>query len=246
MSTNEEMPAKEFEEIERFILHQMEVEEEAAFIERLSADAGFRAKTEELKRLFIAIQENALESKLPAFHSSFNADNELTIKERPIFRIPSKWLVAASVILVLVFSLWWGIFRQTKPEKLFSKYYKPDPGIISVMGVSENYAFDHAMIEYKTGNYKAAIKAWDSLLVLQPANDTLNYFLGSAYLGDQQAVKAEVYLQKVTTTKSVFVSDANWYLGMAFLKQGKEQDAIRYIERSGHPKKQEVLNKLND
>jgi tetratricopeptide (TPR) repeat protein len=246
MSKNREMTAEEFQEIEHYILHQMGVDEEVAFTARLSADAGLRARTDELKLVFVAVQENALESRLSAFHEGIN-DNLMSVKkERGVFRMYSKWLVAASVTVVLSFSVWWSIFRETKPQRLFSAYYKPDPGLITVMGISENYAFDHAMIEYKTGNYKIAIIAWDSLRVLQPTNDTLNYFLGSALLGDKQPGKATVYLQKVSDTKSAFANDANWYLGLALLEQGKEQEAIQFIKRSNHPKKQEVLKKLTN
>lgn len=246
MSTNENGAIAEFEEIERYVLNQMGADEAAAFAARLSADAELQARTRELKMLSIAIQESALESQLPTFHNGVNVAKVSSKPKSHILGISAKWLVAASVILLLGFSAWWGLLRETESERLFSAYYKPDPGLISAMGISENYAFDHAMIEYKTGNYKKAIKEWDSLRVIQPANDTLNYFLGSAYLGDQKLNEAVIYLQKVSKTKSAFVNDANWFLGLALLKQGKRQEGIRYIKKSTHPQKVQMLYKLHN
>jgi len=241
MNNDQEMSAFQFGEIERYLMHEMSPEEEAAFRARLDTDALLKAKTEELKLIFLAIQESKLQSRLQQFHQE--KIEKVSEGHVHIFNYGKRWLAAACVILAAGLAVW--LFLKPAPEEhLYADYFKPDQGLISVMGISEQYAFDRAMIDYKTGNYKAAIKVWDSLKVSEATNDTLAYFIGSAYLGDNQPEKAIPYLQKVAGSESVFYKDANWYLGLALLKEKKRKEAIMYIEKSEHPEKQSLLDKL--
>lgn len=244
MNINQEIPEGEFEQIERYLSDQMGSEEKVSFAERLSVDADLRKKTKELKLIFISIQEKILEDRLAAFHVDIKDTIKLTPGKRNLVKFPLEILAAASIVLLLGFLTWKGFYSEPKAKQLFSDFYKPDPGLVGEMGISENYAFDRAMIEYKLGNYKSAIKSWDSLQLIHPDNDTLVYFLGSAYLGDRQAKQAEKYLYKLNAKKGTFASDAAWYLGLALLKQGKDKEAIVYFKQSNHPQKYKILQKL--
>ena len=237
----------EFEEIELFLLQQMPAKEEEAFLARMSANADLKKRTEEMQLLFLGIQEAALEKKLPVFHKTLRAStNENEIGKYKLLPLKS-WLVAASIVSIAALSVWAIWFKNGKEEKLFAQYFQPDPGLISAMGSTDNYVFDRAMIDYKTGNYSAAIKTWDSLQTVHPDNDTLTYFLGSAYLAMEQTGKAIPYLQTITSAKnSVFVKDANWYLALAFIKTGKPKEAIPLLIASEKKEKSEVLKELQN
>ncbi len=84
---------------------------------------------------------------------------------------------------------WIYINRKTGPEQLFAKYYSADPSLITTMGGSDEYNFNKAMINYKTGKYKEAAYEWEALISLQAANDTLLYFTASAYLAQKKLKK---------------------------------------------------------
>lgn len=158
-----------------------------------------------------------------------------------------KWLAAASVIIIAALGALLYFNSSTSDSKLFSNYYKPDPGLIGTMSVSDNYLFDHAMIDYKTGEYAKAISTWESLLKTHPVNDTLNYFLGSAYLAINNSTKALGYFKIVTNQQeSYFYKDACWYMGLALLKDDKKKEAISFIEKSNHQNKEKLLLKLKD
>lgn len=45
-------------------------------------------------------------------------------------------------------------------------------------------------------------------------------------------------------SNSYFQKDAYWYLGPALLKEGRENDALRLIEKSDHQQKAAVLSRL--
>ncbi len=142
---------------------------------------------------------------------------------------------------------WLLLGRVGREEKLFSAYYKPDPGLISAMSTTDNYTFDRAMIDYKTGSYDSAIKAWETLLAAKPDNDTLNYFIGSAWLAKEDGEQAIPYFKKVIVLPgSYFKHDAYWYTGLALLKQKKVKEAVSFIRQSAHEQKDALLLKLKE
>ena len=244
MNRNTDITPEELEIIERYILKQMSQGEYEAFTKKLKEDNSLNEKVNTVRLLLVGIEEAELADKIEDFHKGlpFSKQN----KASPLARIFSmkKWLVAASVIvLVGLGSLLF--FNPFHTNSLFNKYYKPDPGLITTMGNSDNYLFDHAMIDYKTKNYDRAIAAWEKLLATKPENDTLNYFMGSALLAENKSEEAIAHFQKVISNpRSYFLNDAYWYLGLALVKQQKTQKAIPFIEKSDHQNKEALLLKL--
>lgn len=233
---------QEWEQLEGYLNDELGLEERTALEEKFSADAVWQRKLAEVQLVLLGVQEAALQQRLSSFHSDLPAKTtEPRIGLRPA---PSRtWLAAASVLLVVCAAAWLLLLRGSREERLFSVYFKPDPGLITAMSATDHYAFEKAMIDYKRGEYAAAIQAWDSLRSRQPANDTLNYFLGEAYLADGHSAKAILYLDKVQTS-SFFYADAQWYLALALVKEVKKEAAVSALEKATHPKKEALLKAL--
>lgn len=245
MNTEEQIPHELLEEIERFLNQQMPPVEKEAFLARVSANKELTKNLDEMQLIFLGIQEASLQERLVDFHKEIPHKLEQPKKKEGKLLPLKMWLVAASVVLIISICGWLIFFRQDKNEMLFTEYFQPDPGLVSAMSISENYYFDRAMVDYKTGNYEASIKTLDSLQRITPGNDTLNYFLGTAWLAKKQPGKAIDYLQKASALpNSVFIKDANWYLGLAHLKQGNKKEAIYFIQRSDHLQKEALLSGL--
>ena len=244
MEHNLEISQEEWDSIESYLLQQQTVDEQAAFEKKLSVDPTLRAKLSEIRLLLLGVGEAALHEKLDEFHRTLpSRQKEYRMTSRPS---PGKtWLVAASFILFVAIASWLLLQRQNSNSKLFASYFKPDPGLMTAMSATDNYAFDRAMIDYKKGDYQKAIHTWDSLQKLQPANDTLNYFLGVAHLANQNEREAIDYLQKVSASPgSFFRADAFWYLGLTLLKEGKKEEAMAALKQSTHPEKEQLLERL--
>jgi len=241
----EDISQEEWETLERYVLNEMTPDERTELESRLSADASLQAKLAEVKLLMVGVGETMLQEKLQAFHRDMPvAEKELRIDKAPASSFKT-WLLAASILLVAGVGGWLLLNRGSGSERLFAAHFKPDPGLITAMSATDNYAFEKAMIDYKQGNYAAAIQTWDSLQKGQPANDTLNYFLGVAHLAAKNSKEAIGYLQRVTALPaSFFRSDAYWYLGLAHLKEGNKEEAKAAIEQSSHTTKNELLEKL--
>jgi predicted Zn-dependent protease len=137
--------------------------------------------------------------------------------------------------------------KKSSEEKLFAQYYKPDVGLPTMMGISERYEFENAMVSYKTGDYQKAIDSWQLLLKDNPGNDTLNYFIGSALIADRQVKQALPYFDKtLTVSNSAFEQEARWFKALALLHMGKKQEAITLLEKTEHPEKENLLQKLKE
>lgn len=223
----------------------MSKEEYSAFKVRVSNDETLKNKTESVQLLLLGIQEALLTEKMENFHSGLSSSKQNKDTRVVKGNFMKRWMLAASVILLmgLGFLIYYTQFNQ--PQRLYSQFYKPDPGLITSMSTSDNYLFDHAMIDYKTNEYGIAVKEWQELLKSDPTNDTLNYFIGSAFLAEDKSDTAILYFQKVLSNpQSQFLNDANWYTGLALVRQNKSKEAIQFIEKSINPNKEALLLKL--
>lgn len=247
MNRDIDISQEEFEAIERYIQQQMTVEEREAFTKKLNTDLALKHKLETIKLLLMGIQEAELEEKLEEFHDGLHLLKKNRIQPPTNTFALKKWLVAASVLVIVALSSLLFLNRDTKEEKLFAAYFRPEPGLISAMGTSDNYLFDRAMVDYKVGDYDAALAAWENLLASKPENDTLNYFIGSAYLIKKKEETAIAHFKKVIDNQnSFFRNDALWYTGLALLKLNRKTEALGFIERAEHENKAALLKELKD
>ena len=152
---------------------------------------------------------------------------------------------AAAVILMAVAGFWW--FDTPQNEQLYSEYFTPDPGLPTVMSTSDNYDFYDAMVDYKQGKYIMAIEKWETLQSNNVKNDTLDYFLGVAYLAYKNQKNAIPFLEKSTQNSDFpLLNDAYYYLGLAYLKDGNIEKARANFKLSNYEESKMLLKELKD
>ena len=230
------------ETFERYLMDQMGDQERSRFLENLEQDAQLMHQFKEFKALFHSVEETALRESMESFHSELESPSKKITKGRdfPIYKI-------AAVITVLVAMGLWFLYQKDPNEKLYQEYFTADPGLPTVMGNSSNYAFYEAMVDYKQGHYKTAISKWQQLWAAKKDNDTLNYFLGSAYLADGEATKAISFFDRVVENEQAsFKNEAAFYQGLAHLKNGNPQAALKSLEKAQDEKSRELIKKLKD
>jgi len=244
LDTNYTISTAEFESIEQYLLDRMETEQRIAFENRIQTDSAWAYKVEEVKLLLAGIETATMKERLNSYHENLKKNQPEKGGGKIIF-IQRKLTVAASVALLATISIWLFTTSKNKYEKIYATYYKPDPGLMSAMGVSDNYVFNKAMLNYKIGKYKAAIDEWGKLKIELPQNDTLNYFLGAAQQANGNNAAAVELLKSMTTDAAKpFYKDACWYTGLALLEQGAVKEAIPYFEKSDRPESKELISKI--
>lgn len=235
---------EEFERIEAYLKHSLSEEEAVAFEKRLKNDKAFSKKVEDIKITMRGIETQALKEQLDTFHNQFTSkENNTTAFETKLRYLRWRRIAVAAVVIIAAGSLWF--FNMNANEDLYNEFYSPDPGLPTMMSSNDSYEFYNAMVSYKRGQYEDALKTWKNQLETKAENDTLNYFVGSALMADQQENKAIPYLQQVATQdNSVFKSDAQYYLGLAYLKNDQKEKAIESLKASEMPNTKDLLEKL--
>ncbi|MFL0352016.1 tetratricopeptide repeat protein [Xanthomarina sp. GH4-25] len=245
MDLDKNMTQEELAHIERYINNNLTFEELSIFEEKLKNNPDFKNQVEDIKTLLFGIEKQALKEQLDTFHKDIPIE-VIEDKKQPKFRFLNfkKTAVAAAVIIAL--GSFWYTNRST-PKSVFAKHYTPDPGLPTTMSSSDNFIFYDAMVNYKRKDYLTAISKWQPLLLTKPDNDTLNYFIGSAYLADGKEKEAIPYLKKVTLFKEeTFKNDAFYYLGLAYLKVNNVELAKKNLNFSTIDNSKDILSELED
>jgi len=229
------------ETAERYINKTMTSDEVVAFEQKLDNDPTFKTLFEDIKTLLLGIEAQALKEQLHNFHEELQPNNSETSTVKPLFSL--RKFVAAAAVIIALGSFWF--FNNNTNKKLYSKYFTPDPGLATMMSETTNFEFYDAMVNYKQGDYKTAISKWELLLENKPKNDTLNYFIGMAYLANKNEETAITHLNIVTQNQNTnFKSDAYYYLGLAYLKANNVELAKKNLNFSTVDDSKKILNEL--
>lgn len=243
MKEKENISPELLETIERYYNGSMAKEEQETFEKRLRQDVSFQQEVEDIKSLLLGIEMQALNEKMDEFHEDLAIQMITGTPPSKVHFLHFRNIAAAVVIIAGSLSFWF--FNGSSSEKLYSTYFKPDPGLPTTMSTTAEYSFYDAMVSYKRGDYKTAISKWEKQAVKSPNNDTLTYFLGVANMAEKQLDKAIPYLVKSSENKSsVFQQDAQFYLGLAYLKKDNKAEAIRYLKRSNSEHSKKLLEEL--
>lgn len=244
LKNNSNMAPELLDTIERYDNGTMTQEERLHFEERIDKDSVFKTAVEDLRIMLLAIETQALKEQMDAFHKEIpntQSGRESSTKVRFLSFISIA--IAAGIIIAL--SVFWFLGGSSN-DRLYSKYFKPDPGLPTTMSASDNFAFYDGMVNYKQNDYKTAISKWETISANAPTNDTINYFLGVAHMANKNVEKAVPYLNKtVDNEQSVFNEDAYYYLGLAYLKSNNIKAATQAFQKSQSAKSQEILKALN-
>jgi len=197
----------------------------AAFPEKVKLPAMVESLNEQIEARYAVEAEpettlslaDRLQSVVDSIRHSFETVIDALATPRPNLRLA--YVVASVFVVGIVSVLYWD---QDQPnEKLFAEYYQPYPNIASsVRGELAEGKLQDALQQYDAGNFKAALKPLQEILVTEPDNAAANFYAGVSYLKVGESERAIAGLQKVIAHNDAkFSEPAAWYLALAFLQQ---------------------------
>lgn len=232
----------EFEQIEKYLNGNLDALDLQNFEHRLESDADFKTQVEDIKIILSGVETQTLKEQLDIFHNDINIKPKAD--QTKVYPLNWKRLLIAAVLIIAAGSFW--LLSGNSNERLYAKYFKPDPGLPTTMSSSSNYDFYEAMVNYKQRDYKTAIAKWEKLKKVKPNNDTLNYFIGVAHLANKNENNAISLLEGVTkNSEFAFANDAYYYLGLAYLKAEKINKAKAILQKSNTENGKALLSELN-
>ncbi|MBK7627453.1 MAG: hypothetical protein IPJ16_09725 [Bacteroidales bacterium] len=138
---------------------------------------------------------------------------------------------AAAVVGALIII---NTLLPSSADKLFSSYYTPFEAVSPVTrstsgSIDEVYA--SAIISYKSGDYKSANAGFAEANLKNPASEAPLFYMGLTNIELGNISQAVSELAAVAAGSGEYVKDAQWYLGMAYLKSGDKLKASEYLSK---------------
>ena len=214
------------------------------FKQLLELDDEFKTKVEDIKTMLLGIENQSLKEQLDEFHKDLPKTKVKKPKDKKVRYLYYSKFAAAAALIIAVGSIWF--FSTPQNEKLYTKHFKPDPGLPTTMSSTDNFEFYDGMVSYKHGDYDIAIEKWKTLNETNPENDTLNYFLGVAFLANKNVPDAIPYLENAADAEDnfAFLNDAYYYLGLAYMKEGNIELAKKNLSLSETDTSKLIFSKL--
>jgi tetratricopeptide (TPR) repeat protein len=148
---------------------------------------------------------------------------------RKILRYVS--LAAAAIISVVI--LFRTLLPSYNPEKLFSTYYEP-LNVISPVTRNSNTnlsnGYNSAIEMYRLGNYQGAAIGFSDAIEKDNSSIEPLFFMGITELALENYDQAINMLSDATNPSINYWKEAEWYLGLAYLKTGEKEKAFTCFE----------------
>ncbi len=250
--------------IERYFENDLSSDELAAFQKRLSNDPDF-AKAFQLERELMegieAFGNEQLRKQLEMIHSEETGEVETTDEEEdepPSFVSPFDpelvggkmvkmvgrkwWLAAAVLILGLVARvLFWE--SNPTPQQLYAIYAVHEFNFTE-MGTSEEL-LSNAEGLLKAEKYEESLPVLDTYLEANQNDKEVMKAKGIALLETGKYEEALDIFREVGQASPIFENEANWYIALTYLKQGKIKNCKKALSAiSATSPKHKDANKL--
>ncbi len=224
-----------FEQIEAYLLNTLDAARREAFEREMEADERLRNEVHLQRRLTAVAEVSSYKGEK---QEQKEQARSAVVKKLPHFA----WYAAAAVVIVAV--TWF--YRDSTPsaEKIYARYFIADPGLPVVMSsADDHYDFYDGMVSYKEGDYSRAVEIWKKVYLENAANDTLQYFIGMAYLNSNDGDAVDYLLPVAGNDSSRWQSKAIWYLALAYVKFGRKEDAAIWLKKLGSDEQARMLEK---
>ncbi len=228
--------------IEQYLQGELRGEELAQFEEKVSSDEQLKKEVALqraiIKNIKIAGRQDWA-GKLEKIHQDMvtpvEKEKSVVRTLAPVRKIAWKkyFLAAASVLLVILSAVF--VFKKKSgldSKEILLAYYQPFADIQQTTrstppdSVSEKGA---AFKAYNDHNYVESIRLFKN--IVDKKKDELSlFYLGNAYLANDQAAEAEGIFKNYLAEFKEFRAESEWYLSFSYLKQGKEKEAIALLE----------------
>lgn len=182
-------------------------------------------------------EDAAAESRRAFISSALNDEdrNGRKTKRSNPYALRIALLAAAAMIAAIV------LVKTLNPsegsEELYQKYYTP---LIANTATTRNSSnidpFSGAVEFYKQGQYKAAAAAFSDLLHKDSNCVSIRFFSGITLIEIGDYNQAIGLLNEVAAKNMEYKKEAQWYLGLAYLKVGETQKATTCIEKLAESK----------
>lgn len=224
--------------VDRYVQNMMASEEKQAFEAEIAADALLRNEVNFRMAVVQGIRQEKnrdLRNRLQAIHKEMvNAPTPQKTEEENKGRVAAFsgrwWLAAAaSVILIMAFTLWMsGVFTQPD-QNLFAQYYER-PSYSIDRGAADE-ALARAGTLYNQGMFDESALMFEDYLLTNRDDAYVRFMAAVSYLETGKTDEARSHFNKIIEENGPLTDRATWYLSLTYLQEGNESEATSWLER---------------
>ena len=142
-----------------------------------------------------------------------------------------KWLIAASVLVIVSLSGLLLLPSEKSSDELFASYFEPYTNVIAPISRSDKKksTLEIAFKNYENKKYAEALKGLEKSITKE--NKTaLHLFIAVTNLKLENTNKAIAILEENLNNSNTWKDKYLWYLSLAYLKENKTEKAIETLK----------------
>ncbi len=183
-------------------------------------------------KLIHAMNSMILEKKLRQLESSHLLDQQTPI----IKLIVKKYLVAASISLLIIGSLLFVVYRSTNNSNLLvDQYFQPYALSLSYhRGEHDSLKlqYNKALLAYQQKDFKQASVLFLEVIEQGMDDQRILFYLGNAYLAIENYTGAIEQLELLSRqVEGEYVARSHWYLALAYLGHNHLENAKLELQK---------------
>ncbi|MBI9038216.1 MAG: tetratricopeptide repeat protein [Bacteroidales bacterium] len=220
-----------FKSIDKYFEGEMSENELIEFEKKMKSNKKLKAEVEFQKELQDSLNDKQifdLKNNLEKIHNEAkNAQNSETNQE-PVVRelFIKKIQLAAAVIIIMIIasSVFYFMNNRTMSnETLYGIYYEPAKTMLVVRsGNNDEVNLMQALQKYNHNDYDGAIEVFE-----KDNSKMAKFFLALSYMETNRVLDAVNLLKAIIEENdNLFVDQAEWYLGLCYLKLNETEKAI--------------------
>ncbi len=240
-----------YEKIDNYLNGMLSGNKLADFEQEINSDEELATLVTLFQEMDIAlVNESALgfqkivEAEDKAFFAeSTSNENQGKSIIRQLYTANKRWLVAASLLLMVVNTLlFWQLQsnKATSNEELFTQYSNTYPLNSNVRGNDAlTTDFQKGIQQYQAKNFSAATQIFESLVTANEQDMSLVFCLANAYFNQippQHDLAMQQFQKIISNDSSIYVTKSKWYLALIWLQKGKLEETknlLKEVEQSG-------------
>lgn len=152
----------------------------------------------------------------------------------PVIRMHVKkfWYAAASLILLAAIgsTLYFSVPRGNATDNLFNEFYSAD-NLVNVTRAGDANIVE-AVIKFQEKDYTVASSLFNNILKSDNGNIACWFYYGISSIETDNYVQAEkAFNHIISDDQNLYVEHAEWYLGLAYLKNNQINKAKTQFEK---------------
>jgi len=220
------MKTNKYDLIDDYLNGQMSQEEAEDFQRKLKEDPELAMDLKNTKSLYEYINRDeeqeyrqiAEQARL-RYRSRHSDESDDEVKSYSI-RKYLPWLAAAVIILCAGIYFIINTSNKLNSTELFSKHYAYYEYTIELRNHGDSISrFYTGMLHYRDGDFNKALTSFK--MAKENFSQISTFYIGLCYLELDDYKEAVVYLENAAAMKGENKQDAEWYLALAYLANGK-------------------------